>query len=107
MPRDITGRITIIETGDPLDPIDWRATWWRRLWPCIDGAFVALPGHLPEPLAASPKASPSRRYVQRFFRAFEYLRGRDGLPLGEQSCRSGACLELSDRAGSLCEFQSM
>src|ERR1700738_2426618 len=49
MPRDVTGRFTIVEAGDPLEPIDWNATCWRWLRPRIDGAFVLLPEHFPEP----------------------------------------------------------
>src|ERR1700738_4898962 len=67
-----------VETGAPLDPIDWNgaATFSR---PGFDGAF-ALSWQLPPPLTASSKSSPKRPYAKRFLRAFEYLRSRDGLP---------------------------
>jgi hypothetical protein len=47
---------TIIEACDPLEPIDWNATCRRRLRPRLDGVFVLLPGHFPEPPTTSPKA---------------------------------------------------
>ena len=84
-----------METGDPLDPIDWNgaATFSR---PGFDGAF-ALSWQSPPPLTASSKSSPKRPYAKRFLRAFEYLDMRDGLPFAEQSGRSGSRLEFGGR----------
>ena len=50
------GRTFRVETGDPLDPIDWNgtATFSR---PGFDGAF-ALSWQSPPPLTASSKSSP-------------------------------------------------
>ncbi len=98
MPRDVTGRFTIVEAGDPLEPIDRNATCGRRLRPRLDGALVLLLGwgHLPVPLTLSPKAGSTGRYAKRFLRAFEYLRSRDGLMFAKQPRRSRLGIKLGD-----------
>jgi hypothetical protein len=99
VPRDVIGRTIRVETGDPLDPIDWNgtATFSR---PGFDGAF-ALSWQLPPPLSASSKSSPKRPYAKRFLRAFEYLDMRDGLTLAD----SPVARALQPRCTiSLCEL---
>jgi hypothetical protein len=75
VPREVIGRTIRVETGDPLDPIDWNGTATFLRCFRFDGRRITLSWQLPKPLTSGSKAGPAGPYAKRFLRAFGEFRG--------------------------------